>query len=219
VSSRGRLLVAAAGAAVLAIVAALVYASADVVEHGHLLPWAGDDVRKVRVLDSFDFYISSETGKPTADLVNSYLLLATATVCMTAAILLDVPGFRPLLAIAAVGTAYLAVDEQFAIHETIGHNLGFLADLPGIERPDDVVLAAYALPAALFVYFFWPRLRTSVRATRLLVAALVLFAISSVWDVADLPAQELLELAPSVALLAAFLLLAFEISRRPRAVG
>jgi hypothetical protein len=218
-SARSGVIVAGAGAVVLAVVAAVVYASADVVEHGHLLPWAGDDVRKVRVLDSFDFYISSETGKPSADLVNSYVLLATAAVCMTGALLLDVPGLRRLLVIAGLGIAYLAIDEQFAIHETIGHNLGFLADLPGVERPDDVILAAYAVPAALFVFYFWPRLRTSPRATVLLVSTLVLFAVSSVWDVADLPAEEVFELAPSLALLAAFLFLALDASPRRRAAG
>jgi len=208
-------------AVVLALlgVAVAAYASADVVAEGHLLPWGGDEIRKVRVFGSVELYVSSETGKPSVDLMNSYLLLATGAVCLTAALLLRRPPFRGLFVVAGLGTAYLALDEQFAAHESIGHNLDFLADLPGIDHPDDVVLGFYAIPAGLFVLAFRSLLRGSTHASALLVAALVLVALSSLWDLADLLGKELLELVPSAALLAAFALLAHDAAREERLAG
>jgi hypothetical protein len=206
----------AAGVIVVVLAAAL-YAGGEIVEHGHLLPWAGDDVRKVRFFDSFNLYISSETGKPSADLLNSYLLIATAAGCFAGALLLYPPALRPLLVVAGLGLSYLAFDEQFAVHETIGHNLGFLADLPGVKGPDDLILASYAIPSALFIYAFWPQLRQSTRAVALLVAGLALFAVSSLWDLAELPAEEVFELAPSLAILGAFVFLTYDYARMHRA--
>lgn len=135
------------------------------------------------------------------------MLLATATLCLAAALLLDSRQVRPLL---VAGIGYLPIDERFAIHESVGHNLGFLADLRGAKRPDDVVLAAYGIPAVLFLVHFWPLLGSSVLATRLLVATLVLFAAGAPWDAAGLPAEELFELAPSLSLLAAFIFLTLD---------
>jgi hypothetical protein len=208
--------VIAAGVLVVVLAVAL-YAGGEIVEHGHLLPWAGDDVRKVRFFDRFDLYISSETGKPSADLINSYLLVAAAAGCFAGALLLYPPSLRPLLLVAGFGLGYLAIDEQFAVHETLGHNLGFLADLPGVQRPDDVILAAYAIPSALFIYVFWRQLRQSMRAVVLLVSALALFAVGALWDLADLPAEELFELAPSLAILGAFAFLTYDFARVHRA--
>jgi hypothetical protein len=204
-------------ALVVLALAAFAYSRAEVVEHGHLLPWAGDDVRKARLFGRFDLYISSETGKPSADLVNSYLLVAAAAGCFAGALLLWPPVLRPLLLVAGAGLGYLALDEQFAVHESIGHNLAFLADIPGVKRPDDVVLAAYAIPSALFIYVFWPQLRQSPRALALLVAGLALFAVSTLWDLAGLPAEELFELLPSLSILSAFAVLTYEFARSHRA--
>ena len=201
----------------LVVMAAARYAGGEVVEHGHLLPWAGDDVRTVRFFHSFDLYISSETGKPSADLINSYVLVAGAAGCFAAALLLYPPALRPLLLVAGLGLGYLAVDEQFAVHETVGHNLGFLADLPGVKRPDDVILASYAIPSVLFIYACWSQLRQSMRAVVLLLSALALFAVSALWDLADLPAEEVFELAPSLAILGAFAFLTYDFSRAHRA--
>lgn len=206
-----------AACALVVVLAAALYAGGEIVEHGHLLPWAGDDVRKVRFFDSFDLYVSSETGKPSADLINSYVLVAAAAGCFAAALLLYPPALRPLLVVAGFGLGYLALDEQFAVHETIGHNLGFLADLPGVKRPDDVILASYAIPSVLFIYVFWPQLRQSMRAVMLLVSGLALFSVSALWDLAGLPAEEVFELAPSLAILGAFAFLTYDFARLHRA--
>jgi hypothetical protein len=218
VSSRGQLIVGGT-IAVVVLLAVVAYVNAEIVEHGHLLPWAGDDVRKARFFDRFDLYISSETGKPSADLVNSYLLLATAAVCLTASILLDPPDLRVLLVVAGIGIAYLAIDEQFAIHESVGHNLRFLADLPGVKRPDDVVLAAYSIPSALFIYYFRPLLRASPRTMTLLVTTLLLFGVSAAWDLSGLPAEEIFELAPSLALLGAFVFLTTDFAGKQKSAA
>src|SRR4029453_7629632 len=97
----------AAGAPVV-ILAAGPYAGGGIVEHAPLLPWAGDDVRKVRFFDSFDLYVSSETGKPSADLINSYVLVAAAAGCFAGALLLYPPPLPPMLLVAGFGPTYPA---------------------------------------------------------------------------------------------------------------
>jgi hypothetical protein len=214
--SRGLVVGLVLGGSALAVFASVAYSSAEIVEHGRLLPWGGDDIRKARVLGRFDVYISSETGQPSADLLNSYLLVATAAGCAAGALLLTPPHLRPMLVVAALGLGYLAIDEQFAIHESVGHNLGFLADLPGVKRPDDVILASYAIPAAIFVYVFREQLRQSPRAVRLLLAGLALFCVSAVWDLTGLPAEEVFELLPSLSILAAFACLMYDFAAAQR---
>ena len=141
---------------------------------------------------------------------------ATAAGCFTGVLLLYPPALRPLLLVAGAGLGYLAIDEQFALHETLGHNVGFLADLPGVKRPDDVILAFYAIPSALFIYAFWPQLRRSTRAVLLLVAGLALFAVSALWDLARLPAEEVFELAPWLAILGVCTFLTYDFARAHR---
>ena len=74
---------------------------------------------------------------------------------------------RRFFGFAAGGLAFLAADELFAIHETVGHNLRFLADLPGVERPDDVVFLSYGLAVLVFAWLFRDILLQNVAAVRL----------------------------------------------------
>ena len=77
------------------------------------------------------------------------------------------PPQRSLVAfylVVSAGLAFGGLDELFAIHETIGHNLQFLADIPGVSRPDDLVFALYLIPTAAFAYLFRDTLRSDTRA-------------------------------------------------------
>jgi len=149
-------------------------ATAEVVAKGKLVPSGGEGVRRVRVWDSIEFYISSETARPSVDVVTTMALTVLASAIGFACLVLVVGGIRTRLtlcfALLSAGAAYLAADELLAIHESVGHNLQLMRDLPGVERPDDVVFAAYALPAGALAWCFRDVL-TSVRSASLLFAA------------------------------------------------
>lgn len=162
--------------AVLALLLVAAIVSADVVERGKLLEWAGDDVKRVRVLGGPELYVSSETDRPPNDVLTTILFALIATVGACAAFVLHRVG-RPratwCFGLLAAGAAWLALDELLAAHETIGHNLPFLRALPGVDRPDDVVLAFYAVPAAAFAWSFRRELTADRRALALIALGVV----------------------------------------------
>src|SRR5215204_782033 len=158
---RSRLMIVAAVATV-ALAAVLFSASSlyDVVDKGKgppIVPYEGGGVvYKVRVLDLFNVY-ADEESRPESDKLSSIGLVAAATMCLMTLMLLYAAGgarMRRFYVFATAGLAYLAADELFALHETLGHNLRFLADLPGVERPDDVVFLSYSVPLAIFAWAF-----------------------------------------------------------------
>jgi hypothetical protein len=177
----------------------------EVLEQGRLLSYSTGDVYHVRVLHTFELYVDAESAHPPRiDILNSLVLAAAMGGALAVALLLPtarqplsprVAQFFPTL---AAGAALLAADDLGGIHETLGHNLRWLADLPGVDQPDDVVLALYALPVlALAVYY-----RHLLTASRALVLALALglasFGGAVLLDiVTDLRGEELLEIDAS----------------------
>jgi len=146
------------------------------------------------------------------DAFNSFVLIAIATVSFFACLLLSATrrwsaGFIFFL-LAATGAAYLAADEVLSIHETLGHNLPFLADLPGISHPDDAVFASYAVPAALFAYRFRALIASSRPAFASLALGGALFAASSAMDISATTGEEGVEPLATLALLVGFCILA-----------
>lgn len=203
-------LILVALAAVIAAMTAL--ATAAVVAEGKLVPSGGTGVRRIRVWDAFEFYISSETAWPPIDVLTVISLSVAAAVLGFSALVLASAGQRDRLMscfmISAVGAGYLAADELLAIHESIGHNLQFLRRLTGVERPDDLVLAAYSIPGCAFLWYFRREL-LSVQGSRVLFAlgvGCVLLAI--VFDLTSVGAEEYLELLGAAALGGGFVWLA-----------
>ena len=92
---------------------------------------------------------------------------------------------RVLPRCSALGLAFLALDEMLALHETIGYNLDFLADLPGVNSPEDVVFALYAVPAVAFFVVYRDLLAVSRWGIRLVALGVALFGVAAVLDVAD----------------------------------
>lgn len=187
--ARGAMVALAALICSSAALAALV--TAEVVARGKLVPSGGEGVRRVRVWGAIEFYISSETARPSIDLVTTIALVALASAIGFACVVLLVSGVRSrltrCLALVFAGAAYLAADELLAIHESVGHNLQFLRNFPGVKRPDDVVFAAYALPAGAFLWRFRDVL-ASVRTARLLFAAgTALALLAVVFDLLSAP--------------------------------
>jgi hypothetical protein len=161
------------------------------------VPYNAGTVKEVRVLDSMTVYVDGEP-KPGAQVIAAIGLLALAAASFTTALALSLAGavtrLRNFYLLVALGLGFAGIDELFAIHESIGHNLQFLADIPGIMRPDDVVIALYLLPIALFAYAFRDFLLSHRTASVLMAGGLAFFAMSSAADIASLHAEEYLEL-------------------------
>ena len=102
-------------------------------------------MKEVRVLDSVTVYVDGEP-KPGLSVIGGIGLIVLATAAFMTAAALRIAGRRGRLMafylLIGAGLGYAGLDELFAIHESIGHNLQFLADVPGVTRPDDLVLAS-----------------------------------------------------------------------------
>lgn len=180
----------------------------EVVETGrNLRPYDSGEVYKIRLADQLTVYAAGET-KPNTDAISGSALVALATAALMTSLLLAAVDARRRLrafyAIAAAGFAFLAFDEFFAVHETIGHNLVFLADLPGVERPDDLIIALYLVPAAAFLFYFRDLLTASRRAVGFFAAAIGAFALVGVSDLVGVAADEPFEILSAACIAAGF---------------
>ncbi len=200
----------------LAVAAYAVSKNYEVVREGQLMPWPGQ-VAEIRFFDAFTLFVNQERTRP-LDAMDAALLAMLAGTLFFALTLLrraraGSPREHAFLALALVGALWLAVDESLALHETIGNNLRFLADLPGVHRPDDVVFASYVVPAAAFAIVFRRIVLASRTATILFGAAAVFFVLAGLLDVAGIGVDELVEPLSSACLLGGFTVLAVGILR------
>ena len=145
------------GLAVLALLVVSLSGAGYEVRGNAAMPYESGTVKEVRVLDSVTVYVDAES-QPTPGILGGLALLILATAAFMTALVLRMVGARGRLvafyALVCAGFGFAAFDELFAIHETLGHNLQFLADIPGVTRPDDVLIALYILPAVAFTYYF-----------------------------------------------------------------
>lgn len=185
----------------------------EVVDKGpYVRPYAPDpeSVYELRLFGAITVYGDSES-QPRTDVISGAILVALSTAALMAFLLLRAAlapqRIRRFYGIATLGLAYLAVDELMAIHETVGHNLLFLTDLPGVERPDDFVIALYVVPAVVYIYVFRDVLLDEVRSRLLFGAAIALFACAGIADVSGLAVDELFEVLSGVCIGAGFFLL------------
>lgn len=177
----------------------------EVLAKGQLLPYTEARVYRVRFFDRFDLWVEPE-HRPSADALTAYFLTGLAFVSLAFAWLLHRLGDRrtaPMFALMFLGGSYLAADEYLGLHESIGHNLQFLATLPGVKRPDDVVIALYTVPAALFAWAYRRPLSISRPALTLLAGGAVLFVTAALADLASAPGEELLEVGAAFVILLA----------------
>ncbi len=180
--------------------------------HDTTLPY-DSEVKEVRFADSFTLYVDPES-QPTTGILGGVALLVLATAAFMTALVLRMTG-RPgrlvaFYAVMSAGVGFAAFDELFAIHETTGHNLRFLADIPGITRPDDVIMALYILPAAAFAYYFRDVIMSVPRAAMALAGALGFFAISVVFDIlGKLTIESAMEICSGLCITACLVLLMY----------
>jgi hypothetical protein len=219
-----RSLLVAAGAAGAVVVALLVLAALDAREiaHGDLLPW---DIHGVRQIDALGLrvYLDAETN-PDTNVVNGWVIVAIAAVCGFAALIghrIGVPRRHVrFLALISAATLWLALDEDLGLHESIGYNLPFLADLPGVSHPDDALIGLYLLGGLLVLYLHRDLLRASRAAMRWFAGTLLLGVGAVGADLSGVVpyhAEEYVEILTSLTILVAMSLLAAELVGVPRA--
>jgi hypothetical protein len=188
-----------------------------VVEKGRLLDYTQGTVYKVRVF-GVELYAENEV-KPTLDVLNAALLLIIASVSMLGALLLNrlrgraTRRLQVFLGLAALGSGYLAADELLAIHESLGHNMRFLAGAFGSEQPDGAVQLAYAVPIGAFAWVFRDLFLTSRTVKWLFGVGAGLFAIALLGDGRDLlntTQEDFIESCASVVLVAGFVVLTMD---------
>jgi hypothetical protein len=83
-------------------------------------------------------------------------------------------------ALAAIGLAWLALDEWFAIHEAVAESL--FPNLGIVNHPDDVIILGYAVTAAVIGGLFWRQVTAEARAFRWLCGAAAATAIAGGLD-------------------------------------
>jgi hypothetical protein len=196
-------------AAALTILGVLLAALAtvEVLARGELLPYTPMTVERVQVLGGVELWVARES-LARLDALNGLILgLGSAVALLTAA--RTARRVRACFLLLGAGLGFLALDEMLAIHETVGYNLDFLANVPGTNSPEDVVFALYALPAIAFFVAFRDVIRASRWGTRLVVLGVALFGVAAALDVTDaLVDEQWVEPPASAVLVAGFALVA-----------
>lgn len=218
--ARSRIIAVVVGALVLGllVLAYVAFSTYEVVAEGRLLDYTPGTVVKIDVL-GMTLYVEEGRAKPSLDLLNSWVLTAISSMALLVAVFYRFSQssrsrvqwcFLALF----VGAGYLAADELLAVHESLGHNLRFLRDLPGVTRPDDVIIALYVVPAAIFLIVFRDILLASRTARILFGVAFGLFVLTAAADLFSIPKEDLLEPIASLVLFAGFIALAVNALQR-----
>jgi hypothetical protein len=178
----------------------------DVVDKGtHVLPvdYPGAEIR---VLGTFTLLIDLDRGD-SFDALTGIALTAVSTAALLASLALSRIGGSERLArfylIAGGATGWLALDELLALHETIGHNLRPL--LPGVDKPDDLILAIYLVLAVAILFVFRRELLRDKVSRALMAAAAAGFGTAMALDILAITGEEPLEVVAAGCAGASFL--------------
>ena len=160
------------------------------------VPYPSGEVKELQVL-GLSLKVDGEP-RPGASVLGAIALFMLATACFMTFAALRLAGAQRRLGwfwlIASAGLAVAATDELLAVHESIGHNLPFLADLPGVKRPDDVLILLYLPGALAFGWWFRDVLRAHRTTLWCMTAAISCFALSAVCDLLSVRLEEWFEL-------------------------
>ena len=178
----------------------VVFENYEVIQKGELLDYtSGGTIYQVRFFDEFDIYLEPEV-RPSDDVLVSIVLFGIGFIALTFAFLQyhnrRKAGDRvlPFFVILSVGAMYLASDELFGIHESLGHNMQFLMLIPGVHRPDDMVIASYGFFALAFLVYFRKVLLKARGTIKYFVAAMLLFILAAASDLVAIgKIEEILE--------------------------
>lgn len=185
----------------------------EIIEKGRLLDYTKGVVYKVRFFGQYTILVEPE-HRLEQDVLNSFLLVGIGFISLTYAFLIaqlerhGIKDKRFLMFITMFGgMIYLAIDEYFGVHESIGHNMQFLANLPFIKRPDDAIVMSYLFPVILFLLYFRKELLACRAAITPLAGVVIFFLLSAVSDVFTFQFEEIFELGASICLVLTILLL------------
>ena len=202
-----RLLILAAIVASVTIILLLaywIYLNFHIVSEGQILPYTDHYIYQVMV-GNVKFYVEPEM-KLSDDIINSVIILGVSYISMTfAAILIDkgkssrhVISFFVLI---SAGTFFLAADESFGIHESIGHNMQFLMKIPGIHYPDDFIVMMYGVILIFFLFYFRSVYLGRRRPLIYFGITVGLFFGVAISEIVDFPLEEVVEIALAISLL------------------
>lgn len=159
--------------------------TSTVIAEGDLVPGLVNyPVQQVEWL-GLRFFVDISVGA--SDSLTAMTLCAGGAVALIGALLLARSPRETRTTPAALGVigmmlVWMATDELLGFHETVGHNLSGLRDLPIIDQPDDLlVLTGFALVVAV-VLWLRPRLALDRAAAVPLLAAGGLLAIAAATD-------------------------------------
>ncbi len=120
--------------------------------------------------------------------------------------------------IGGLGLLVLALDELFGVHETLGHNMGFLTAL-GVEHADDAIFLIYPIAIAIYVWKFRDILLERKRQRTGFMIAGVLVVLAAFSDLAIHPPEGLEDLVELAAVLVAVVTLGDLVRRDLRRLG
>jgi hypothetical protein len=184
-----------------------------VVREGHLLAhpaYASTPAVELRLFDAWSIHAHpAYANLLNGDVVVGFLLAVVATIAASGLLVLRAARaggarLRLFLGLSALGLAFLAVDELLGLHETLGFNLLFLADLPGVTYADDPLFAAYALAALAFVVAFRDIVTASRAASALFALGIGLVVVAGLLDLSQLTSDEPFEPVAALLLVAGF---------------
>jgi len=186
----------------------------ELLAEGQLLPYTEGEVDRVRFFDAFTLYIARESVRP-LDVVNTVALAMLAGISLIALLLgIRRRGTRAhvnaFFLVCLLGSLYLALDESLAIHETLGDNMRFLADLPGVHRPDDAIFAGYIVPAVIVLVVFRDIIRSSRGSLAFFAMALGFFVAAGTFDVIGIGIDELMEPLSAACIIGGFTTVALD---------
>jgi hypothetical protein len=206
----GAVLLLALGGMGLLLLAPELYEVQDKGRGPGIVPYESGLIYKLRLFDSLTLY-APEEAKPDPDKVTSIVLTAATTMMLMACLLITAARgnrrLRTFFGWAAAGLALVTLDETFALHEMLGHNMHFLGDVPGVERPDDLIFALYPIAAAVFAWQFRDVLFGERRVTILFAVGAFFLVVSAAGDLIGSHVDEVAEPIAGVCLIAGLVLI------------
>jgi hypothetical protein len=177
----------------------------DIVREGQILPYTDHNVYEVSIAGLVNFYVQPEL-RLSDDIITSVIFLGACFISLTFAAILISHGKSSrhvisFLLLLSAGMFYLAADESFGIHESLGHNMQFLAKIPGMTHPDDFIIVMYGLIFLIFLYYYRSVFINKRRPLLYYAAALLLVALAAISDAIEFPLEEVVEMAVVVCVL------------------
>jgi len=179
----------------------------QVVNKGQILPYTEGFIYEILIAGKYTIYVEPEI-RPRSDVFNAAILLGVAYISMTFSAIVFQRNNKPtsqrfwFFVTMSAGMFYLAADELFGIHESIGHNLQFLMTLPGLSHPDDLIVAAYGVFALIYLFYFRSTLLQMRRSLKYFGLAFLFFLVAAIADLATIGYEEIYEIISGVFILA-----------------